>query len=111
MMTLKKLYVRCPGCSNTVPSGFQAESPTQLLGFSYICPKCRRIVPCSPPKYLEEVDDQFQIAMKEEEIFALPSGRRIEIMAPDLYVLNKEVTVRPGALMTSDGAIVVFRGK
>lgn len=108
-MTLKKLYVKCPNCNFIFPSGFQAESVIQLIGFSYLCWKCRRIVPCSPPEYLEKTKDEFQKAMKKEEVFALPLGKRIEIIGPDVYDFSKEVMVKPGAFLSSDRAIIRYR--
>jgi len=111
MITLKRLYVRCQNCNSVFPSGFQAESVTQLIGLSYLCPKCRRINPCFPPEYLEKVNDEFQKAMEREEMFALPSGKRIEIMAPDVYEFTEEVSVPPGAFFTSDGAIISYKRK
>jgi len=110
-MTLKRLYVKCPNCNSVFPSGFQAESVTQLIGFSYLCPKCRRIVPCSPPEYFEKVNDKFQKAMKKEEIFAFPLGKRIEITGPDVYEFNKEVIVKPGTFLSSDKAIISYKQK
>jgi len=111
MITLKRLYVKCPNCNLVFPSGFQAESVTQLIGFSYLCPKCRRIVPCFPPEYLEKVNDKFQKAMKKEEMFSLPSGKRIEIAGPDVFELNEEVLVRHGIFMSSDRAIISYKQK
>jgi hypothetical protein len=110
-MALRRLYVKCPNCNLIFPSGFQAESVTQLIGFSYLCPKCRRIVPCSPREYLEKINDEFQKAMKKEEAFALPTGNRIEITGPDIYDFSDEVIVKPGAFLSSDGAIISYRQK
>ena len=108
-IALKRLYVKCPHCNHVFPSGFQAESVTQLIGFSYLCPKCLRIVPCAPPQYVEKVNDKFQKAMKKEEIFALPSGKRVEIMRRDVYNFSKEVLVKPEAFLSSDRAIISYK--
>lgn len=109
MMRSKRLYVKCPNCDLIFPSGFQAESVTQLIGFSYLCWKCRRIVPCPPSEYLEKINDKFQKAIKKEELFTLPSGKRIEIMAPDIYDFSKEVIVKHGVFLSSDGAIIRYK--
>jgi len=109
-----RLYVKCPNCNNHFPSGFKAESATQLMGFSYLCQKCRSIIPCPASDYFRKVNAQFERAIKKEEIFALPRGRRIEFSGyggEDLHELAKEVLVPPGVLMTSYRVIVVFRGK
>jgi len=87
------------------------ESATQLIGFYYLCPKCRRIFPCPPPQYLEIVDSRVEKAMKREEVFALPSGSRVEISGPDIFELSKEVSVKPGTFMTSDRAIMKYEKK
>lgn len=110
-----RLYVKCPNCDNNFPSGFKAESATQLMGFSYLCQKCLSIVPCPASNYFRKVNEQFERAIKKEEIFALPTDlKRIELSGyggKDLYELNKEITVPSGVLMTSYRVIVVFRGK
>jgi hypothetical protein len=49
--------------------------------------------------------------MKEEEMFELPSGKRIEIKSPDVYELTNEIQVPSGILFTSDGAIINYRKK
>jgi hypothetical protein len=108
---LKKLQVRCPNCNLVFPSGFLAESAIQLIGFYYLCPRCRRIFPCRPPQYLEIVDGREERAMKREETFALPLGPRIEISGPDVFELNEEVSVKPGTFMTSDRAIIKYEKK
>jgi hypothetical protein len=108
---LRRLYVKCPNCNNIFPSGFQVESATQLIGLSYLCRKCRKIVPCSPPEYLEKIGDRFEKAIEKEEIFALPIGKRIEITAPDIYELDKEVLVKAEAFLTSTGAIISYTEK
>lgn len=110
-MVLKRLYVKCPNCGFVFPSGFQAESTTQLIGLSYLCQKCHRIVPCSPPEYLEKIGGEFVKAMKKEEVFALPPGKRIEIASPDLYDFSEEVIAKSGAFLTSTGGIVRYRQK
>src|SRR3989337_3741423 len=107
-ITLKRLYVKCPNCNLIFPSGFQAESVTQLIGFYYLCLKCGRIVQCSPPDYLERIEGKFKKAMKKEEIFALPQGNRIEIIGPDVYSFSKEVIVKSGAFLSSDRAIINY---
>lgn len=111
MTAMKRLYVSCPYCNSTFQSGFQAASVTQLIGLSYLCPTCRRIVPCFPSEYREKANDHFQTAMKEEEMFELPSGKRIEIKSPDVYELTNEIQVPSGILFTSDGAIINYRKK
>jgi hypothetical protein len=110
-MTLKRLYVKCLNCDLIFPSGFQAESVTQLIGFSYLCPKCRRIFPCPPSEYFEKINEKFQKAIKEEEMFALPFGNRIEISGPDVFDLNEEVLAKPGAFLSSDKAIISYKPK
>jgi DNA-directed RNA polymerase subunit RPC12/RpoP len=85
-----RLYVKCPYCSSIFPSGFKAESPIQLMEISYLCEKCRRIFPCLPSNYLKKVDNDFQRAMKKEEVFALPPEKGILLSGkPDLFVLKK----------------------
>jgi len=104
-----RLYVKCPYCTSVFPSGFQAESPTQLIGFLYLCERCRRIFPCSPPDYLEKVDGEFRRAMKKEEIFALPPPQGVLVSGPDLFSLGGEVFIESGKRLGSNRAIVVFR--
>jgi hypothetical protein len=111
MVILKKLYVKCPNCEETFPSGFEAESPTQLISFSYLCPKCRSIFPCFSPEYLEKANGEFQKAMTREEILALPLGQRVEISGPGVFELNKEVIVKPGTFLSSDRAIIRYNPK
>jgi hypothetical protein len=108
---LKRLYVHCPICNATFPSGFQAESSTQLLNFSYLCPKCRSIVSCSPPEYLEKVGDEFQKAIKKEEIFAYYPSKRIAFSGifDKLFELNKEVQVPNGVCIVSDGVFLISK--
>jgi len=105
---MKRLYVKCPKCSFIFPSGFRAESATQVIGFFYLCPKCRRIVPCAPPEYLEKVNEEFKKMMRVEEIFALPIGNRLEIMGPDLFPFSSEILVKRGVFLTSDKGIVRY---
>jgi hypothetical protein len=110
-----RLYVKCPNCNNNFPSGFKAESATQLMGFSYLCQKCLSIVPCPASNYSRKVNEHFENAIKKEEIFALPKDlKRVELSGyggEDLHELDKEITVPPGVLMTSYRVFVVFRGK
>lgn len=106
---MKRLHVKCSSCNNVFPSGFRADSATQLVGFFYICPKCNKIVSCSPPEYLEKVNDGFQKSMKEQEIFTIPSGKRVEITGPDVFELDKEVIVKPGVFLSSDRAIIRYK--
>lgn len=106
---MKRLYVECLNCNFVFPSGFCAESPTQLIGFFYICPKCQRVVSCPPPAYLEKVNEEFEKSMKKEEIFAMPPGSRVEIMGPELFRFDKEVIVKTGAFLSSDRAIIRYR--
>jgi len=110
-----RLYVKCPNCDNIFPSGFKAESATQLIGFSYLCQECLRIIPCPASNYLRKVNEQFERAIKKEEIFALPTYlKRVEFGGyggEDLHELVKEITVPPGVLMSSYRVILVFRGK
>ena len=107
-----RLYVKCPSCNSIFPSGFQAESPTQLIGLLYLCEKCRRIFPCSPPNYLKKVGSKFEKAMKKEEMFALPPSKGVLLSGPDLFEFKiGEVFVRSGARLGSDRVFVVFRGK
>jgi len=112
IMIMLQLYVKCPNCDSIFPSGFQVESATQLLGFSYLCQKCLSIFSCPSTNYLQKVDGEFRKAMKKEEMFVLPTSlKRVEISGPDLFELDREVLVRDGAFLTSDRAIVVFRGE
>lgn len=107
-----RLYVKCPYCNSIFPSGFKAESPIQLLGISYLCEKCRRIFPCPTSNYLKKVDNDFQIAMKNEEVFALPPEKGILLSGgPDLFVLNKEIILNSGTRIGSNKAFIVFRGE
>jgi hypothetical protein len=106
---MKRLYVKCSSCNHVFRSGYIADSATQLIGFFYICPNCRRIVSCSPPEYLEKVDEGFKKSMKKEEIFAMPPGKRVELMGPDIFELDKEVIVKTGVFISSDRAIIRYR--
>lgn len=107
-----RLHVKCPYCKSIFPSGFQAESPIQLLGISYLCEKCRRIFPCSPQNYLKKVDNKFEKAMKKEEVFALPPEKGVLLSGkPDLFGFNKEVILRSGTRIGANRAIIVFRGE
>jgi uncharacterized C2H2 Zn-finger protein len=106
---MKRLYVKCPSCGHIFPSGFKAESVTQLIGFSYLCPRCRRIFPCASSEYLEKVDENFEKAIKKEEVFALPVGKRIEISGPDVFELDEEVIAKHGVFLSSDKAIISFK--
>ena len=99
MVILKKLYVKCPNCELIFPSGFEAESPVQLISFSYLCPKCRSIFPCFSPEYLEKSNDEFIRAMTKEEILMFPTGKRIELSGPDVFEFEKEVIVNPGTFL------------
>jgi hypothetical protein len=87
----------------TFPSGFQAESPTQLLNFSYLCPKCKSVVPCAPAKYLEKVGTSFNIAFAPEERFALypPKSIALSGIFSKEFKLDKEVKVQNGVCMVS----------
>ena len=107
----KRLYVKCPSCRHVTASGYKADSPTQLIGFSYLCLECGSIFPCGPPDYLEKINDKFIKAMKDEEMFVLPQGPRILIQGPDLFPLNQEVIVKSGAILVSDRAIGSFKPK
>ena len=111
MIALKRLYVECPNCKLVFPSGFQAESATQLLGFSYLCPKCRRICSCLSSEYLEKIGENFQKAIREEEVFLLPYGKRIAMEGPDIYELNREVVANFGNFLFSNKAIISFKQK
>jgi len=106
--TLKRLYVHCPICDLTFPSGFQAESPTQLLNFSYLCPKCRSIVPCAPAKYLEKAGNSFKVALRKEERFALypPKSVALSGVFGKEFKLDKEVKIPHGVCMVSDGVFL-----
>jgi len=106
---MKRLYVKCSSCSYVFPSGFKAESATQLVGFFYICPNCRKIVSCSPPEYLEKFNEELKKSMKDEESFATPFEKRVEIMGPDVFDLDKELVVKSGTLLSSDRAIIRYR--
>lgn len=106
---MKRLYVKCSSCNHVFPSGFSADSATQLIGFFYVCPKCGKIVACSPPEYLEKVNEGCQKSMKEEEIYAMPSGKRVEIMGPDVFDLDREIVVKPGVFLSSDRAIIRYK--
>ena len=106
-----RLYVKCPSCNSIFPSGFQAESPTQLIGLLYLCEKCRRIFYCSPPNYLKKVGGKFQKAMKKEEIFALPPSKGILLEGPDLFELKGEVFLASEARLRSNKGFIVFRGE
>jgi hypothetical protein len=110
-MVLRRLYVKCPNCGLVFSSGFQAESATQLIGLLHLCQRCHRIVPCYPSDYLEKVGEDYVRAMKKEELFALPPGKRIEITGPDVYDLTEEVMVKLGAFLSSTGGIVCYRPK
>jgi hypothetical protein len=55
------------------------------------------------------VDGRFQRAIKKEETFALPSGKRLEITAPGPYELSSEILVPEGSFISSDGAIIRYR--
>ena len=111
MIALKRLYVECPNCELIFPSGFQAESATQLLSFSYLCPRCRHICSCLSSEYLEKIGEAFQRALKEEEVFAFPGGKRIAIEGPDIFELNKEVLANSGNFLFSNKAIISFKEK
>jgi DNA-directed RNA polymerase subunit RPC12/RpoP len=106
-----RLYVKCPYCNSIFPSGFQAESPIQVLGLSYLCEKCRRIFPCPPPNYLKKVDGNFEKAMKKEEVFALPPAKGVLLSGLDLIEFKKQVILRSGTKVGSNKAFVVFRGE
>ena len=107
-----RLYVKCPYCNSIFPSGWQAESPIQVLGLSYLCEKCRRIFPCPPPNYLKKVDGNFEKAMEKEEVFALPPEKGVLLSGkPDLFVLKKEVILRSGTKIGANKAFLVFRGE
>ncbi|MGD0329801.1 MAG: hypothetical protein ABSB40_05040 [Nitrososphaeria archaeon] len=108
-MKLKKLYIKCPHCNLIFQSGFQAESVTQLIEFSYLCWKCRRIVTCPPSDYLEKTNEGFERAMKKEEIFALPVGKRIELMGPDVFDFSSEFIVKPEVFLSADRAIIRYK--
>jgi hypothetical protein len=105
---MKRLYVHCPTCDLIFPSGFQAFSPTQLLNFVYLCPKCRSIVSCSPEEYLEKVDSTFKKAIKKEDRFALFPSRTIAISGVfgKEFELKGEVTVPRDVCIVSEGAII-----
>lgn len=100
--------MHCPICDLTFPSGFQAESPTQLLNFSYLCPKCRSIVPCAPANYLEKVESSFKVALRKEERFALYPARSVALSGVfgKEFRLDKEVKVSNGVYMVSDGVFL-----
>jgi hypothetical protein len=105
---LKRLYVHCPICDSIFPSGFQAESPTQLINFSYLCPKCKSIISYAPPDYLEKKGDTFKKALRKEEIFAGYPSKSIAlsgIFGKD-FNLKKEVKVPNGVCVVSDGAFI-----
>jgi hypothetical protein len=106
--TLKRLYVHCPTCDLTFLSGYQAESPTQLLNFSYLCPKCKSIVPCPPTEYLEKVGDTFEKSLRKEERFALHPPKSIALSGifGKEFKLDKEVKVPNGVLIVSDGVFL-----
>ena len=106
-----RLYVKCPYCNSIFRSGFQAESPIQVIGLLYLCEECRRIFPCPPPNYLKKVDDNFEKAMKKEEVFALPPAKGVLLSGPDLFELKKEVILRPGTRIGSSKAFIVYRGE
>lgn len=107
--------MKCPNCNNIFPSGFKAESATQLMEFSYFCQECLNIVPCPASDYLRKVNGQFERAIKKEEIFALPPGlERMELAGyggNDVHVLERELIVPPRVLLTSYRVIVAFKGK
>ncbi len=107
----KRLYVKCPSCGHITASGYKAESPRQLIGFSYLCTECESVFPCGSTDYLEKINEKFYKAIKEEEIFALPNGPRILIQGPDLFALDEEVIVKSGVILVSDRAIVSFKPK
>lgn len=92
----------------TFPSGFQAESPTQLLNFSYLCPKCKSIVSCAPAKYLEKVGTSFKIALRQAERFALYPSKSIALsdVFGKEFKLDNEVKVPNGVCMVSDGVFL-----
>ena len=107
----KRIYVNCRNCGNTFPSGFRVLSPTQLIGFRFLCLNCHAIVRCSPPEYLEKIEGKFKQAMKREEFFAGPHSARIEMKGPDLYHLTSEVVANKDAVLTCDKAIVAYEGQ
>jgi hypothetical protein len=49
--------------------------------------------------YLEKVDGTYQKAMKEEEVFTLPSEKRIALMGPDLFSVGKEILLKNDAVI------------
>ena len=106
-----RLYVKCPYCDSIFPSGFQAESPIQLIRLLYLCEKCRRIFHCPPQNYLVKVDGNFQKAMKKEEVFALPPEKGVLIEGPDLFELLGEVILKSGTRVGSNRAFIVYKGK
>lgn len=67
------------------------------------------IVRCNPPDYLEKEGEEFRKALKNDEVFARPPDQRIEILGPDLFLFDKEVVVKPGALLTCDRGIVSYQ--
>ena len=106
-----RLYVKCPYCNSIFPSGFQADSPIQLIGMSYLCKKCLLIFPCPAPNYLEKVEDGFKKAMKKEEVFSLPPEKMILLDGKDLFELDKEIILPSGTRIASNKPFVVFRGE
>jgi len=60
--------------------------------------------------YLEKVDDTYQIAMKEEEVFALPSEKRVALMGPDLFSVGKEILLKNDVVTISFGVIIKYAG-
>lgn len=88
-------------------SGFRVSSPIQL-NFSFLCPKCKSIVPCSPIRFLEKEGNGFVRALKQEAMFSLypPKSMALSGVFGKEFKLNKEIIVPFNVLIVSDGAII-----
>lgn len=111
-MSFKELYVKCPKCENEFACGFEVEeSPTQLIGFYYLCPNCKHIFLCHPSEYLLKVEGIYKEAMEKEEVFLKPRPTKGLVLIqgrPDFYVFpnGKKVKVPSGKWLYSNDAII-----
>lgn len=110
---MKRLYVNCHICNWFFPSGFLVESPIQLLNLHYLCPKCRSILYCPPPKYFEKIGEEYKKAFKIEEIFSLSPENKTVLsgMYEKQLTLGGEVKVPKGVRIVSDRAFLKYEEK